>query len=114
MYKVQKRAGTSQNVSVLNDDTGASVMLGSISIPMLDILKRAGHSFEDGSLDRYGEWDMAVSDECGKDLARLAMKGLKKPDRRKKQSEQAVPEPEETDNSKIDAMDVLLGLAKYK
>lgn len=108
-YIVTKEAGNNQNVVLFNDVTSSSVILGRISIDMLEILKEDGHKFDLDELTK--EWSIKVSDEIGKKLASLASKA-KKPIREQKKK----LTPEEAlrkENKKIDALDVLLGLANY-
>lgn len=106
-YIVTKAPGDNQNVVLLNDATSSSVVLGRISISILKILEEDGHTFGAGEYRK--QWSIPVSDETGKKLASLAFK-TKKPIR--DQSKKVTPE-EKNINKKIDAMDVLLGLANY-
>ena len=110
MYKVVKEKGNNMNITLENQETRASIVLGRMSPEILRVLAAAGHPIgTDEAITHRDEWNLEVDDETGKALAKLAMP-MKKPvrDQRKK------PEQKIKENKKIDAMDVLLGLASYK
>ena len=105
MYIVSKEAGNNANITLINQDTKASVIIGRMTMEILSILEEAGHSFDKGDLKL--KWEFKVSDEVGKKLASKAFV-MEKPVRdQSKKSEQ------KKSNKTIDAMDVLLGLANY-
>lgn len=113
MYKLLKDAGYNTNVILENTTTKANIILGRISMEVLHILEEhegygTSAKDEDHLIHTSDKWDLKISEETGKLLASKVMK-MKKPirDQRKVKSEQQI------DNSKIDAMDVLLGLANY-
>ena len=108
MYKVLKEKGNNSNITLENQETKASIVLGRISMPILDILKEAGYAFDGVTASVKDEWNYDVTEEVGKELAKQAMK-MNRPVR--DQSKKA-KEPKK-DNKHIDAMDVLLGLANY-
>ena len=103
MYKVVKPRGSSNTVTVVNTDTHASVIVGQISVPMLNILEEAGYKTADGTLDLMKEWDLEVNKEIANKLTHLALK-MTKPIRTKEVKKE---------KKQVDAMDVLLGLASY-
>lgn len=109
MYKVIKEAGNNANVTLKNTETNAEVIIGRLSVEIVNKLELAGYTFgdTDGEIKLKDKWELEVSEEIGKDLGRLAMK-MTKPirDQRKKVT------PKKS-NKEIDAMDVLLGLASY-
>lgn len=108
MYKVMKEKGYNGAVMVSNTDTLMVVGLGKVKIPILEILKEGGYYKEDSDdLKLQDEWNLEVNKETAEKLVKLAMP-MKKPIRNQSKKPQ-----QETDNKKIDAMDVLLGLAKY-
>lgn len=113
MYKILKDKGNNSNVTLENTDTSAQLNLGKISMEMLSILEKDGFSFgsEDSDIKLKDEWELEIGEDTKKDLERIAMR-MKKPDRdqSKAKSEQVAKEK----NKKIDAMDVLLGLASYR
>lgn len=109
MYAVLKEKGNNSNVILINKDTGASVILGKLTIEILDILEKEGHKFGDldDELKLTERWELNISDDVGRALSTKAFK-IHKPFRdQSKKSEQ------KKSNKTIDAMDVLLGLASY-
>ena len=110
MYKVIKAKGYNDDVSVYNTDTSSVLNLGRVKIPILEILKEGGYYTEDSDdLKIQDEWDLEVNKETAEKLAKLAMP-MKKPIRNQsKKAKDLFAKP----NKEIDAMDVLLGLAKY-
>lgn len=108
MYRVLKEKGNNSNVVLENVETKASIIVGKITISLLDILNKAGHKIGDDGVALRDEWSFEVNEETGKEIASKAMT-MSKPirDQRKK------PEEPKKDNKTIDAMDVLLGLANY-
>lgn len=115
MYKVLKPSGHNANITLENTETKASIIIGRMSMKILKVLEGEGYSTsateKDKQLELTEEWQLHVKEDTAKELSKLAMP-MKKPirDQRKIKSEQ---QPVETDNRKIDAMDVLLGLASY-
>lgn len=101
MYRVLKDEGYSKLVSVENTDTHTIINIGALSMKVLEILNRYGHTeVATGSSLR---WQIEVNKECANELAKLSMQ-MKAPIRDQRKVK---------DNSKVDAMDVLLGLASY-
>lgn len=86
--QITKLKGYGQNVILTNEDTGASLNLGRITMKMLDILKEDGYTTEDKTLETAEEWDLKVSVGVATELSKLAMP-MKKPirDQRKKPEE---------------------------
>ena len=78
---------------------------------MLGILEKEGIHFgeSDEEIKLKDKWDFEVSEDTGKELIRKKAFSLAKPKR--DQSKKA--EQKKENNKKIDAMDVLLGLASY-
>ena len=109
MYRVLKEKGNNSNVMLENMETKASIIVGRITISLLDILNKAGHKIGDDGVSLRDEWNFEVNEETGKEIASKAMT-MTKPVR--DQRKYKVEEPKK-DNKQIDAMDVLLGLANY-
>ena len=103
MYKVLKPRGSNNAVTVANTGTHASVIVGQISVPMLNILEEAGYKTADDTLNLMEEWDLEVNKEIANKLTHLALK-MTKPIRTKEVKKE---------KKQVDAMDVLLGLANY-
>lgn len=106
MYLVSKEAGNNSNITLINQDTKASVIIGRMTMDILSILEETGQVFTRDNLK--SKWEFEVPEETGRKLASKAFI-MKKPVRdQSKKSEQKKA------NKNIDAMDVLLGLADYK
>lgn len=108
MYKIRKAKSTHSNVFIENTETKANMILGGINIEMLSILEKAGYKAEDDTLVLANEWNFNIDTETANRLLATTMK-IEKPIRTKK-----VDAPKTKNNNKeIDALDVLLGRAKY-
>lgn len=107
MYKVLKEKGNNQNVTLLNTETKASIIIGRITITMLELLRSAGHEIGEETTLK-DQWDLEVNDEIGKELANKAMT-MSRPIRDQRKTE----DKPKKDKKKVDALDVLLGLASY-
>lgn len=81
MYKLIKEKGSTLNVNILNEDTGSSLNLGIVTVPMLNILKDGGYYTDTDTV--RDEWDMEISAETVDKLKVLAMP-MKKPIRDQK------------------------------
>ena len=110
MYRLTKPKGYTAVVTITNEETRTSLDVGNVSIPMLEILDKAGVlSAEEGETRAFNGWDFHIEKDVADKLFPLAMR-MSKPIR-----DQRKIKPEETkvNNDEIDAMDVLLGLAHY-
>lgn len=114
MYKLIKDKGNNSNVAIQNTDTKVEVIIGRLSMEIVNILDKAGHSINteaEDSLNYKDAWDITISEDTKNELQRLAMR-MMKPKRAKVQAEEKEAQ-KKIENKTIDAMDVLLGLAKY-
>lgn len=113
MYRVLKDKGNNANVTLENMDTGASIIIGKLSMDIIRILEAQGYVFDtdkDEATSLRHPWNLSVSDETATKLSKIAMSISKPPRDQSKKSKQS----EHTESKPvIDAMDVLLGLAKY-
>lgn len=115
MYKLIKDKGNNSNVAIQNTDTKAEVIIGRLSMTIVDILNKAGHSINTGDEDslKYKDaWDIVIDEDTKNELQRLAMR-MMKPKRAKVEKVEEKEAQKQIENKNIDAMDVLLGLAKY-
>lgn len=103
MYLLIKDEGNNANITIINQETKSSVIIGKVTFELLSMLDEAG--IKKGKENLRDAWRFEIPDEIGRKLASRAFI-LKKPikDQTHKKNEQ---------NKKIDAMDVLLGLANY-
>ena len=110
MYRLVKEYGNNLNVILENTETKAQLNLGRLTIDILTLLgTKEGLTFGDeGKIQLKDEWNILISNSTAKELSEKAMR-MSKPirDQRKHKDE-----PKKS-NKKIDAMDVLLGLASY-
>lgn len=109
MYKILKEKGNNSNITLMNVGTGTTIIIGKLSMEILSILESDGHLFNEdkpGALKLKDAWDLEVSEENAVKLAGKAMK-MTKPVRQK------TTEEVKKNTKKVDAMDVLLGLATY-
>lgn len=112
-YKLLKEKGHSKTIAIENTETHASLIIGRVTPSLLSILKDCEDitiGREPGELNVNDAWDFLIQDETSKRLSRLAMR-MEKPIR--DQSNKVKVESKKEKNKKIDAMDVLLGLANY-
>lgn len=93
MYKIIKEAGHNKNVLVVNTETSSSIIIGRLSIEVLNLLEREGHKIENYS----NEIDLEVNSDVAKELSSFALK-MKKPIR-----DQSVKKPKAEDKPKVDA-----------
>lgn len=112
-YRLLKEKGHSKTITLENTETHASLIIGRVTPSLLGILKEheditVGRDV--GELNVNDAWDFMIKDDTSKQLSRLAMR-MDKPIR--DQSNKAKAETTKEKNKKIDAMDVLLGLANY-
>lgn len=82
MYRINKDKGNNQNITLINIETKASVIIGKLSMTIMKILEKEV-KIDTGKGDDTGiklkdKWDFTVSDEAGKELASMASP-IKKP-----------------------------------
>ena len=111
MYKILKDEGYNKVVTIENAETKASLIIGKVTIEMLNVLDTAGYKVGDKGLTITNKWDLNIDKATADTLSKMAMK-MKKPirDQRKKTANEI---NRKMYNKEIDAMDVLLGLASY-
>lgn len=102
MYKIIKEAGHNKNVLVANTETSSSIIIGRLSMDVLNLLEEAGHKIEN-----YTEAiDLIVNEDVAKKLSSLALR-MKKPVRAKVEKK---PEDKPTvDTKHVDAFDLIFG-----
>lgn len=111
MYKLSKPIGAASAVSVENTDTGGVVIIGKITLPILTILAdKEGLKTSDDTLSLQDQWDITITEETAKTLAKEAMK-MKKPirDQRKTKSEQPADAKSKTKKQPVDVFNLIFG-----
>ena len=96
-------------LSVFNTDTSSNTVIGKLSIEILELLESEGFKFNKDKDDTDGinlsdKWKLRISDELANKLADKAFK-IAKPIRH---------QSKKLKTQKIDAYDVLFGIANYK
>lgn len=114
MYKVIKDKGHNTNVVLENMETSATLNLGRATTEILGILYEAGYKLahEGGDLKLIDPWNLEVNSEVAGKLQATAFK-MSRPVRAKVSKTPTTKEIKKEANKRIDAMDVLLGLANY-
>lgn len=109
MYKVLKDAGNNGNITIEDTDEKRTTMVGKLSMDILKILEDEGYTFgtEEEEIQMKDRWELTITKDAYDKLRKKTF-SIKRPERHQsKKVEQKI------DNKKVDAMDVLLGLASY-
>ena len=112
MYRVNKDKGNNQNITLTNVEAKASVIIGKLTMDIMRILEKEVEFDEskEHTIKLKDKWDFTVSDEAGKELAKMASP-IKKPIRAKTSrpstaSEQTQPIQRKTTKSGREVVDV--------
>ena len=112
MYRINKDKGNNQNITLTNVEAKASVIIGKLTMDIMRILEKEVEFDEskEHTIKLKDKWDFTVSDEAGKELAKMASP-IKKPIRAKTsrpstESEQAQPIQRKTTKSGREVVDV--------
>ena len=115
MYRINKDKGNNQNITLTNVETKTSVIIGKLTMAIMGILEKEVEFDEsrEYTIKLKDKWDFTVSDEAGKELAKMASP-IKKPIRNqsKTASEQTQPtQKHKTKSGKevIDVFDLIFG-----
>ena len=112
MYRINKDKGNNQNITLTNVETKASVIIGKLTMAIMGVLEKEVEFDEtkEHTIKLKDKWDFTISDEAGKELAKMASP-IKKPIRAKTShpstaSEQAQPIQRKTTKSGREVVDV--------
>ena len=112
MYRINKDKGNNQNITLTNVEAKASVIIGKLTMDIMRILEKEVELDEskEHTIKLKDKWDFTVSDEAGKELAKMASP-IKKPIRAKTSrpstaSEQTQPIQRKTTKSGREVVDV--------
>ena len=113
MYRINKDKGNNQNITLTNVEAKASVIIGKLTMDIMRILEKEVEFDEskEHTIKLKDKWDFTVSDEAGKELAKMASP-IKKPVRTKTTSrpstasEQTQPIQRKTPKSGREVVDV--------
>lgn len=80
MYHISKDRGNNQNIMLTNAETKASVIIGKLTMAIMGILEKEVEFDEakEHTIKLKDKWDFTISDEAGKELAKMASP-IKKP-----------------------------------
>ena len=97
MYRISKDKGNNQNITLTNVETKASVIIGKLTMDIMRILEKEVEFDEskEHTIKLKDKWDFTVSDEAGKELAKMASP-IKRPVRAKTTSRPSTAESEQT------------------
>ena len=97
MYRINKDKGNNQNITLTNVETKASVIIGKLTMDIMRILEKEVEFDEskEHTIKLKDKWDFTVSDEAGKELAKMASP-IKRPVRAKTTSRPSTAESEQT------------------
>ena len=114
MYRINKDKGNNQNITLTNVETKASVIIGKLTMAIMEVLEKEVEFDEskEHTIKLKDKWDFTISDEAGKELANMASP-IKRPVRTKTTSrtssstnEQAQPIQRKTTKSGREVVDV--------
>lgn len=112
MYRINKDKGNNQNITLTNVETKASVIIGKLTMAIMGVLEKEVEFDEskEHTIKLKDKWDFTVSDEAGKELAKMASP-IKRPVRAKTSrpstaSEQTQPIQRKTTKSGREVVDV--------
>ena len=112
MYRINKDKGNNQNITLTNVETKASVIIGKLTMGIMGILEKEVEFDEskEHTIKLKDKWDFTISDEAGKELAKMASP-IKRPIRAKTSrpstaSEQTQPIQRKTTKSGREVVDV--------
>lgn len=112
MYRINKDKGNNQNITLTNVETKASVIIGKLTMDIMEVLEKEVEFDEskEHTIKLKDKWDFTISDEAGKELAKMASP-IKKPIRAKTSrpsiaSEQTQPTQRKMTKSGREVVDV--------
>ena len=115
MYRINKDKGNNQNITLTNVETKTSVIIGKLTMAIMGILEKEVEFDEsrEYTIKLKDKWDFTVSDEAGKELAKMASP-IKKPIRN--QSKTASEQTQSVQRKKtksgrevVDVFDLIFG-----
>ena len=108
MYRIFKPKGSLSNITITNEETTSSVVLGRFNIKHKSILDVAGITIPPS----IEEWSFSVEDTTGKALAMSCFTGHRPARAKTQKSEQIVPDESKSkskSDKKFSAYDYLFG-----
>lgn len=115
MYRINKDKGNNQNIMLTNVEAKASVMIGKLNMTIMGILEKEVEFDEskEHTIKLKDKWDFAISDEAGKELAKIASP-IKKPIRNQskttsKQTQSVQRKKTKSGREVVDVFDLIFG-----
>ena len=115
MYRISKDRGNDQNIMLTNVETKASVIIGKLTMAIMGILEKEVEFDEakEHTIKLKDKWDFTVSDEAGKELAKMASP-IKKPIRNQSKTTNEQTQPIQKHKTKsgrevVDVFDLIFG-----
>ena len=116
MYRINKDKGNNQNIMLTNVETKASVIIGKLSMAIMGILEKevVFDESKEHTIKLKDKWDFTVSDETGKELAKMASP-IKKPIRNQSKTASEQTQPVQRKKTKsgrevVDVFDLIFGI----
>lgn len=122
MFQLLKDRGNNINLTLYDTTTCTYFNIGRLNTSILTILEEEGFKFnseDPGSLSLVDVWELNISEETAKRLKKTTLPNLKLKgnetigDMVDREYEEKLKKEKRDANLKIDAMDVILGLASY-
>lgn len=110
MYKVLKGRGGDANIIIQNSDTAETVIIGRVTVSILNtLLKEEGYTTDPSDPSKYIEirepWDLEISESTAKELARIAMP-MHRPARKKAEQKEEKPKKK----APVDVFNLIFGV----
>ena len=118
MYRISKDKGNNQNITLTNVETKASVIIGKLTMGIMGVLEKEVEFDEtkEHTVKLKDKWDFTISDEAGKELAKMASP-IKRPIRAKtsrpstasEQTQQIKKKTTKSGREVVDVFDLIFG-----
>lgn len=122
MFQLLKDRGNNINLTLYDTTTCTYFNIGRLNMSILTILEEEGFKFDSedpGKISLVDVWELNISEETAKRLKKTTMPNLKLKgnetigDMVDREYEEKLKKEKRDANLKIDAMDVILGIASY-
>lgn len=122
MFQLLKDRGNNTNLTLYDTTTCTYFSIGRLNMSILTILEEEGFKFDSedpGKISLVDAWELNISEETAKRLKKTTLPDLKLKgnetigDMVDRVYEEKLEREKRDANLKIDAMDVILGLASY-
>lgn len=104
MFKLIKDKGVTTNLTIINTDTNTSTNLGTIKMPILNILHAGGYD----TPSMTDEWDLSITYDIASELIKTTMP-IKKPTRDQSKTKSEQPADIKTKKQPVDVFNLIFG-----